>query len=134
MMKKLIIKLFRLKDISGLLIEAKKQQQKLDAKFWIERMKDKEEKLKNEHELEIQDYISQIALLDDQIEDFKKREKELDRKDFAVRKQSKENAFIATKIATKVEDFALSVMKIVGEMQGVKNEAQEHKLRIEGTK
>jgi hypothetical protein len=38
---------------------------------------------------------------------------------------------MATKIAMKVEEFGLKILDIVGEMKGIKDEAENNKKRIE---
>ncbi len=131
MFKKLIIHLFDLNDIKDMLLKAKNNQKKLDDRYWFEKLQENEERLKREHELEIQEYQAQISMLRDQVNDYKNRERELDKKEFWLKKQTKENSFMATKIASKVEDFGLNVMKIVGEMKGIKQEAEDHKIKIE---
>lgn len=131
MFKKLIIHLFDLDDIKDMLLKAKNNQKKLDDRYWSEKLQENEERLKREHELEIQEYQAQISMLQDQVNDYKNRERELDKKEFWLKKQTKENSFMATKIASKVEDFGLNVMKIVGEMKGIKQEAEDHKVKIE---
>jgi len=134
MIKKLVIKIFKLNDISDILIKARQFQKKLDDKIWTEKIKNILEKIKMEHKLEIQELESQMTLLKDQLLECKKFEKELNKKDFHVRIQAKDNALIATRIAQKVEDFGMNVMKIVGEMKGVREEAEEHKIKIEQKK
>jgi len=134
MLKKIIIKIFRLKDISALLIKARLSQKKLDEKYWTERLEEQAEQLNNEHELELQELQSQITLLQDQIADYKKRERELDKKDFYVRTQAKEGALIATRVSSKTAEFGMCIMNLVGEMQGIKDEAEKHKIRVESKK
>lgn len=131
MFKKLIIHLFDLDDRKDMLLKAKNNQKKFDDRYWSEKLQENEERLKREHELEIQEYQAQISMLQDQVNDYKNRERELDKKEFWLKKQTKENSFMATKIASKVEDFGLNVMKIVGEMKGIKQEAEDHKIKIE---
>jgi len=131
MFKKFLVSLFSLKDIQDMLLKAKIQQKKLDEHYWKEKLQDIVERLNRERELDVQEFMAQITMLGDQIEDYKKREKELDKKEYNLKKQAKDNSFMATKIALKVEDFGLKILDIVGEMKGIRSEAEEHKLKIE---
>ena len=75
MFTKIILRIFKLNDISEKLIKAKQQQKKVDDKYWSEKLIDLKEKLKREHELEIQEYQAQIEILNQKLKDYKKREK-----------------------------------------------------------
>jgi hypothetical protein len=131
MFKKLLIKIFRLNDISAMILKAKKKQKQLDEQYWTEKMEDSIEHLKREHSLELQEKDAQISMLEDKIKTYKSLEKELATKEYTLKKEAKENAFMATKIALKVEEFGLRVLDIVGEMNGVKDDAENNRKRIE---
>jgi len=132
MFTKLILKIFKLHDISEKLIKAKQQQKRVDDKYWSEKLADFEEKMKREHELEIQEYQAQIEILNQKLKDYKKREKDIDTREYYLRKQANDNTLMATKITSKVEDFGMAIIKIVGEMKGIKKEVEDHKVKIEG--
>lgn len=134
MLTKLVIKLFGLTDISDKLIEAKQHQKQIDEKYWKEKLFDLEEKLKRVHALEVQEYKAQLEMKAEQLKEYKKKEKELDRKEYHLKIQARENAHMAFKISSKVEDFGNAVIKIVGEMKGVKKEVEDYKELIENRK
>jgi len=129
--KLLIIKLFRLTDLTDMLKKSKERQKRLDEKYWKEKLEDALSHQKREHELELQEKNAEISMLQDIIKSYKQREKELDNREYLIKKNAKENSFMATKIASKVEDFGIAVLGIVGEMKGVREDAENNKLRIE---
>lgn len=131
MIKKLVIKLFKLNDLSDILFKAKQQQKTLDEKYWKEKMSDREEHLNRERELELQELYAQISMLEDKLKVYKAREKELDSKEYMIKREAKEQAFMATKIALKVDDFGLKILGIVGEMKGIKDDAELNRKRVE---
>jgi cell shape-determining protein MreC len=114
-----------------MLKKSKERQKKLDEKYWGEKLEDALSHQKREHELEIQEKNAEISMLQDTIKSYKQREKELDTREYMIKKNAKENSFMATKIASKVEDFGIAVLGIVGEMKGVREDAEKNKLRIE---
>jgi len=131
MMKRLVIKIFKLDDISDMIYKSKRRQKELDDKFWKEKLQDGLDHLKREQLLELQEKDAQISMLNEQVNEYKKRERDLDKKEYFIKKQSKENSHMATKLNSKIEDFGISIMKIAGEMKGIRAEAEEHKLKIE---
>jgi hypothetical protein len=130
-MKLLIIKIFGLTDISDKLKKAKENQKKLDEKYWKEQLEETILHLNREHELELQEKDATIAMLEDKVKTYKARETELNNREYTVKKEAKENAFMATSISMKVEDFAMKILDVVGEMKGVKDEAENNRKRIE---
>lgn len=130
-MKKLIIKFLKLNDISSMLIKAKTQQKKLDEKYWSEKLRDSDERMKRERDLDSQEFTAQITMLQDQVSDYKKRERELEIREHSVRQQAKENSFLATKMNLKVGDLAKAIIKISEEMVGLKTESEKHSYKIE---
>jgi hypothetical protein len=130
MTKKLIIKLFKLHDISSMLVQAKEKQRQLDKKYYDQELEEELFRLKTKHSLDLQEKDATITLLEEKIKTYKQREKELDNKEYSIKKDAKENAFMATKISIKVEEFALKIMDIVGDMKGIEAEADSHKKRI----
>jgi len=130
MVKKFIIKLFMLTDINDMILQGKKKQKHLDEKFWKEKLQDNTIHLNREHSLEIQELQAQISMLEDSIKVYKSKAKEVENKEYENRKCAKKNSFVATKMSTQIEDFAMSIMSIVGKMKGIKEEAEKNKLEI----
>ena len=131
MFKKLIIKLFKLNDISGMILQGKKRQKQLDEKYWKEKIEDITLHLNREHDLELQEKDATISMLEDTIASYKSREKELANREHETKRCSKENSFMASKISSQVDEFGMAIMRIVGNMKGIKEEAEKNKQRIE---
>jgi len=132
--KKIIIHICKLDSISDMLSVAKENQKKLDEKYWSQKLNHTIEQLKYKHQLEIQEKDAQIAELESIILSLKNKEKELAKQEYFIKKQTLENFYFANKITSKIEDFALSIMSIVGEIKGIKDEAEKNKLKISATK
>jgi hypothetical protein len=131
MMERLFIKLFPQSDISVMLRKSKENQKQLDDKYWKEQLDEALAHRDREHELELQEKDAEISMLKDIIKTYKTREKEFNLREFEIKKNAKENSHTAARIASKVEDFGLAVMNIVGEMKGVREDADKNKTRIE---
>ena len=131
MFKKIIVKVFGLTDIKDMILQGKKSQKDLDEKYWKEQLKDLKLSLNREHQLELSEKDAQISMLEDSVKYYKSREKELDSREHQMKLQVKDNYFVATEIASSMEDVGLTIMGFVGKIQGIKNKANDHKLRIE---
>lgn len=133
-MKRLFIKWLKLNDISKLLIEAKQKQKAMDDKYWHEIMSEAEMRMKQQHSLELQEKDSCIAMLNAHIENYRTKEKEINQREFLVRKQIKENYMVAQGLSARVGDLSESIGKIYGELLGLQDSADKHKRKIEGKK
>ena len=134
LIKKILIKFFKLDDITDLLKESKKTQRKEDTKYWRDRIEDFEIRLNRKHQLEIQDYLSKIFLLEDDLKNLKNRERKLNDKEYVVKTISKENTLMAVRLSSKIGEFIDTVMGITGEFNGLKDDAETHQKKIEGKK
>jgi len=129
--KKFMVRILGLSDISDMILSSKKRQKQLDEKYWTEKIQEIKLHLNREHSLELQEKDAQIAMLEDSIRSYKGREKELDSREYNTKRQSKDNSFMATRISSQVEELGLMIMKFVGEMKGIKDDAEFNKLKIE---
>jgi hypothetical protein len=130
-LKKFIVKIVGLSDISDMILSSKKKQKQLDERFWTEKIQEIKLHLNREHSLELQEKDAQIIMLEDSIKAYKEREKELNSREYNAKRQAKDNSHMAIKIRSKVEEFGLAVMSIVGEFKGIQEEAESNKLKIE---
>lgn len=131
-MKKLFIKLLGLHDVSKLLLEAKQKQKAMDDKYWHEIIAETEMRMKQQHSLELQEKDSCIAMLNAHIDNYRAKEKEINQREFSVRKQIKENYMVAQGLSARVGDLSESIGKIYGELLGLQDSADRHKRQIEG--
>ena len=132
--RKVIIKLFTLDDITDLIISAKQKQKQVDDKHWHDIMQENEKRLQREYSLELQEKDSTISMLEQHIQMFKDKEKEMSKKEFLVRKQVKANYNVAQGIVSQLDEFNKNVAKIYGEIAGLKDNAELHKKKIENKK
>jgi len=131
MIKSIVIKVFRLTDITDRILKAKKSQKKMDDEHWQEKLVDEIHKIQLDHQLEIIELESKISMCNDTIKEYRNREKLLVNQEYENKKFAKENAYTANKISSKLEDFGLEIYKIIGEVKGIRDEADNNKLRIE---
>ncbi len=134
MIRKFIIRIFKLTDISDLLLKTKKNQKKMDDIYWSAKLQDREEKLTRFFELERQELTAQIDMLNQQISDYRKREKDLCQREFLIKKQGKFNLYMASRLDSKVEDFGKAILSIVGEIKGIKDEVSTNRIRVDRLK
>ena len=131
MLKKMLIKLFRLHEINKLLIKSKNQQKEISDRYWKEVLKDTEDLLNRNHLLELAEKDACIVMLEEQIKLLKQRERDVDNQNFKAKKQIKENFAISQKITMEVGNFCQAVNGIWGRMNGITDELADHKKQIE---
>lgn len=129
--QKLAIRVFRLQDIKNLLLNSKQKQKELDEKYWKEILQEKIDRLNRDHQLELQEKDAQISMLNQHIDSYKQREKEVDQKEFSARQQIKQNYSVALNIVSEMKDFNDSVNRMYGKMLGIQDTVVKHKSRIE---
>lgn len=129
--KKFGIWLFRLKDIKNIIKREREKQIKQDDKDCEIKLEELREKLQNKHGLEITDYEIRLRKKDDELTKLKNREKELDNKEYEIKKLIKEDAYIVEDIHNKTMDIGKLFMKLVGEIGKIKDSAIDLKRRIE---
>lgn len=129
--QKLAIRVFRLQDIKNLLLNSKQKQKDLDEKYWKEILQEKIDRLNRDHQLELQEKDAQISMLNQHIDSYKQREKEVDQKEFSARQQIKQNYSVALNIVSEMKDFNDSVNRMYGKMLGIQDTVVKHKSRIE---
>lgn len=129
--QKLAIRVFRLQDIKNLLLNSKQKQKDLDEKYWKEISQEKIDRLNRDHQLELQEKDAQISMLNQHIDSYKQREKEVDQKEFSARQQIKQNYSVALNIVSEMKDFNDSVNRMYGKMLGIQDTVVKHKSRIE---
>lgn len=129
--QKLAIRVFRLQDIKNLILNSKQKQKDLDEKYWKEILQEKIDRLNRDHQLELQEKDAQISMLNQHIDTYKQREKEIDQKEFNARKQVKQNYAVALNIVSEMKDFNDSVNRMYGKMLGIQDTVVKHKSRIE---
>jgi hypothetical protein len=137
MIRKKIIKLFKLYDISGEALKeyvqkATDRQKKLDEKYWTIKIHEELESLKREHKLDLHEKDSEILELEEKLKDFKKRKKGLDIKEAKIKEQARNNLSVAVRISSKAEDLEFALLNTLGEMRGIKDEAETNKQLVEG--
>lgn len=131
MIKKFIIWLFRLKDISDNIRHEREKQEKQDEKYWKVKMNDLEEHLARKHKLYVLDFEIELKKAQDEINRLKSRENELDQKEYEIKKLIKEDSYVAEDMYNKVMDLGKTIMKHVGEIGKIKDNAITLKKRIE---
>lgn len=129
--QKLAIRVFRLQDIKNLLLNSKQKQKDLDEKYWKEILQEKIDRLNRDHQLELQEKDAHISMLNQHIDSYKQREKEVDQKEFSARQQIKQNYSVALNIVSEMKDFNDSVNRMYGKMLGIQDTVVKHKSRIE---
>ena len=129
--QKLAIRIFQLQDIKNLLLNSKQKQKELDEKYWKEILQEKIDRLNRDHQLELQEKDAQISMLNQHIDSYKQREKEVDQKEFSARQQIKQNYSVALNIVSEMKDFTDSVNRMYGKMLGIQDTVVKHKSRIE---
>lgn len=129
--QKLAIRIFQLQDIKNLLLNSKQKQKELDEKYWKEILQEKIDRLNRDHQLELQEKDAQICMLNQHIDSYKQREKEVDQKEFSARQQIKQNYSVALNIVSEMKDFNDSVNRMYGKMLGIQDTVVKHKSRIE---
>lgn len=129
--QKLAIKIFKLNDIRSLLFNSKQKQKELDEKYWKEILQEKIDRLNRDHQLELQEKDAHISMLNQHIDSYKQREKEVDQKEFSARQQIKQNYSVALNIVSEMKDFNDSVNRMYGKMLGIQDTVVKHKSRIE---
>lgn len=129
--QKLAIRIFQLQDIKNLLLNSKQKQKDLDEKYWKEILQEKIDRLNRDHQLELQEKDAQISMLNQHIDSYKQREKEVDQKEFSARQQIKQNYSVALNIVSEMKDFNDSVNRMYGKMLGIQDTVVKHKSRIE---
>ncbi len=137
MIRKKIIKIFRLYNLSGEALKeyvqkATERQKKLDEKYWAIKIHEELENLKREHELDLHEKDNEIAVLEEKLKDLKKKKKEIATKEALIKRQARDNLSVAVRISSKTEDLALALLNTLGEIKGVKDEAETNKQQIEG--
>ncbi len=131
MIKTWVIKIFKLEDISELLLKSKQKQKALDNRYWKEILDENINRLNREHALELQEKDAQISMLNQHIDTYKQREKEVDQKEFNARKQVKQNYAVAINMSSVIQEFGENINKMFGKMQGIKDSVTKNKLEIE---
>ena len=130
-MKKFIIKLFKLKDISDLLLKAKQKQKEVDDKYLKEIIQETTDSLNREYQLELQEKDSTITMLEQHIQLYKDREKAMEKREFLAKKQIKENSFVMRHASDYMKDFVESVSATYGKMDKLKDTVENQKQIIE---
>ena len=64
------------------------------------------------------------------INNLKQNEKELNQKEYFIKKQTLENIYFINKIASKIENFSINLMPIVGEIKGINDEIEQQKKKL----
>jgi len=123
-MQKMAIRIFKLKNFEATLLEAKRQQQKDDQKYWSSILEEREQYLNDRHHLEILELKAQIEILKDERRQIQKRVKALNRKEQFLKIQAKENSIISTHITNKTHALGHEIVKITEEMSGIKKDAE----------
>ena len=131
LIRKFIIWAFRLTDIADDIRNERKRQEQQDAKYWKIKLVEQEDHLGRKHRLEILDFEIELRKSQDEIDKLKSREKELDEKEYEIKKLIKEDSYIAEDIHNRVMDLGKTIMKHVGEIGRIKDNALTLKKRIE---
>jgi len=131
MFRKFIIWVFRLNDIADDIRSERKRQEQQDAKYWKIKLHEQEDHLGRKHRLELLDSEIELRKAQDEIDKLKSREKELDEKEYEIKKLIKEDSYIAEDIHNRVMDLGKTIMKHVGEIGRIKDNAMTLKKRIE---
>ena len=129
--KRLAIWLFKLNDIFDVLVKAKQKQKADDDKYYKEIIAENTRRSNWEHGLELQEKDSTIALLEQHIQSYKDKEKEVYQREYNAKKQIKINYSIAQGIVSKVKEYCQVTEKINGELMGLKDQAETSRKRIE---
>lgn len=134
--RKTIIKLFKLYNISDEALKdyvkrATDRQQKLDEKYWKERINEEIDSIQREHDLELHEKNTEISMLENKLQQFRKVKTEIEKKSYNNKKQARDNLSIAIRMASKTEDVALALLNTLGEIKGIKDEAENNKILIE---
>ena len=131
MIRKFVIWVFRLKDISDDIRHEREKQEKQDEKYWRIKMTELEDHLARKHKLDLLDHEIELKKSQDEIYKLKSRERELDEKEYEIKKLIKEDAYVAEDIHNRVMDLGKTIMKHVGEIGRIKDNAITLKKRIE---
>ena len=131
MIRKFIIWIFRLEDISDDIRHEREKQEKQDEKYWKIKLRDQEDHLGRKHSLELLDYEIELKKANDEIKKLETREKEIDEKEYEIKKLIKEDSYMVEDLHNKLSDISKNFMKGVGEFSKIKDNATILKKRIE---
>ena len=127
----LAIKLFRLSNITDLLVKARTSQYNNDKKHYDEVIKDEKNSLHRAYALQLQEKDSEIAMLQQQIDMYKQEKKEVENREHLARKQIKENSFVMRSASDYMKEFTEAVSSIYGKMDKIRDTVEKQKRVIE---
>jgi chromosome segregation ATPase len=127
----IIIKIFQLTDLTDMLLKAKQSQLKKDKEHYEKLIEDERNILNRKHALDIQEKDSEIIMLQQQIDSYRDREKEVANKEFQAKKQIKENSFVMRYASDNLKEFAETINGIYGKMDKIKDTVDKQKKAIE---
>ena len=129
-MKKLIIKIFRLKNIQGLLQQAREKQKAHDEKLYAHKVKDLKEKYGLKLAYTEQSHAAELTILNAELEKMRKRESQLNKIEFRLKNQIKRNVSIATMAHSHIFAVASFLNKEAAEIHGLLDQVEKEQRKV----
>lgn len=123
-MKRFIIWLFKLNNLKSLYIAERQRQRKWDEKEFQDRIATIEEKYERQISIMQQSHDAEIAMIGIQLEQYKKREKELSEREYNAKIQLKKNTNTAAQLFNHIFNVANLFQKEAAEVQKFIDDAQ----------
>lgn len=131
MIKKLAIRIFNLHDLRELYLNERKKQKAHDEQEYHFKYRSLEEKYERQISLMEQEHEVETHLLKEEIREYKKREKEIERREYLIKINHKRNLSDASLISTKLCHVGDFFKKEGSEIQRILDESEGKKLITE---
>jgi len=129
-MKKLIIKIFGLTDISNIIYRACLKERRKSKEEFNKELQDIVEVMERDHELELQVKDSELALLEQQIYQIRVKHRDALALEAKSKRQVKANFVITSEISMQTNNLMMLFNKCVGEIEGLKDRSEQHFLKL----
>lgn len=132
MIKRFIIWLFNLNDLKSLYIAERQRQRTWDEKEFKDRIKTIEDKYEREISLLQQSHEAEKTMLGIQLDQYKKREKELNDREYNAKVQLKKNTNTAAQLFNHIFNVAIYFQKESAEIQKYIDDAERNEIKLIG--
>lgn len=131
MIKRLVIKLFRLNDIEDVITRARYSERKRAEEEKEKELLHLKTTLGRKHDLEMQSKNTEIALIKKELSLLERKSKEVDALEYRSRVQIKENFRVATEISMIIKNISMQMNGVYQDIITVTDAAEKHQRRIE---
>lgn len=131
MLQKFVIKIFGLDDLRQLYLSERRKQKAHDEQEYHFKYKSLEEKYERQMSLIEQEHDVETHLLKEEIREYKRREKEIDKREYLIKVNHKRNLADASLISTKLSHVGDFFKKEGSEIQRILDDSEGKKLITE---